>query len=270
MQSTTKVLLAEDDPLLADLILSDLGTLFPYGQLEALGPAESFSTAVDLLHRKMPDIALLDIELGEDRTAGIRIAQHINLTRPIPVVFLSGLPRQEGFDIAKLTAPYSYIPKPYHRQQLADILELLLIRDSQSKLALADRIKASTVLTPIRSIFVTTAHGELTALPLDKLVLLEADGKIIRAYLSDQEKPVVFTSPGLKNFFQQHQEELQKGFFQLSRKHIVCLSKVRQVKDNHVILPRYTSGSVEMSFSLPIPINGDAKQLLLTRLGRRI
>jgi two-component system response regulator LytT len=265
MQRTTKVLLVEDDPLLADLILSDLAILFPHGQLEVLGPADNFATAVDFLQRDKPDIALLDIELGDDRTAGIRLAQLINLSRPIPVIFLSGLPRQNGFEIAKLTAPYGYMSKPYHRQQLADILELLLIRESQRKLALTDRPNSPSA----SSIFVTTAHSELTAIPMDKLVLLEADGKIIRAFLSDQEQPIVFSSPGLKNFFQQYQEELGRGFFQLSRKHIVCLSKVRQVKDNHVILPRYTSGSAEMSFLLPIPVNGDAKQLLLTRLGRK-
>lgn len=266
MRNKFKVLLVEDDPLVADLLLLDLSSLFPYDQIEALGPAESFADAIDILQREKPDVALLDIELGDDRTAGIRLAQHINLTKPIPVVFMSGLPRREGFDIAKLTAPYGYISKPYHRQQLADVLELLLIRESQRPIGWTD--KAGSNHTPIRSIFVTTGYGELTAIPVDKLVLLEADGKIIRAYLTDQEKAVVFTSPGLKNFLQQYQEELGQ-FFQLSRKHIICLNKVQQVKDNQVRLPRYSSGAPGSTFTLPIPVNGDTKQLLLMRLGRK-
>jgi two-component system response regulator LytT len=267
MRNKFKVLLVEDDPLVADLILLDLASLFPYDQIEVLGPAETFVTAVDFLQREKPDIVLLDIELGDDRTAGIRLAQHINLAGPIPVVFLSGLPRQEGFDIAKLTAPYSYITKPYHRQQLADVLELLLIRESQRQLTLAASPAGQPA--PVRSIFVTTGHGELTAIPVDKLVVLEADGKVIRVFLTDRERAIVFSSPGLKNFFQQHQEELGQGFFQLSRKHVICLNKVQQVKDNHVRLPRYTSGASESTFTLPIPVNGDTKQLLLMRLGRK-
>jgi len=267
--SKTKLLLVEDDPLLADLILSDLAALFPHGQLEAVGPAESFADAVDFLQTEVPDIALLDIELGNDRTAGICIAQFINLSRPIPVVFLSGLPRRDGFDIAKLTAPHGYLPKPYHRQQLADVLELLLIRESQRGVVLPDDNRSTGTPAFTGSIFVTTAHGELTALPLERLVVLEADGKTIRAYLTDQERPIVFTSPGLKNFFQQYQVELGKEFFQLSRKHIIRLSKVQQVKDNHVRLPRYTSDVNATFFRLPIPINGGARQLLLVRLGMK-
>lgn len=267
MRNKTKVLLVEDDPLLTDLILLDLASLFPYDQIEVLGPADSFATAVDLLQREKPDVALLDIELGEDRTAGIRLAQHINLARPVPVVFLSGLPRHEGFDIAKLTAPYGYISKPYHRQQLADVLELLLIRESQGKLASAD--KASGHLAPIRSIFVTTAHGELTAIPVDKLVLLEADGKIIRAFLTDQERAIIFSSPGLKNFFFENQPVFGKSFFQLSRKYVINISMIRQIKDNHVVLPRFSDKPhAVIFFSIPFPANTDTKRELLATLGK--
>ncbi|WP_035807284.1 response regulator [Lunatimonas lonarensis] len=257
----TKMLLLEDDPILGELIRSDLDEMFPMGQIEVVGPAFTVSEAVGLLQAELPDMALLDIELSGDRTAGIRLAQHINQTRPIPLVFLSGLPRNEGFELAKLTAPYSYLTKPYQSQQLADTLELLMVRENQRKAG--GTVSASTIP---KAIFVSTGYGELTPLPLDKLVLLEADGKIIRAYLQDEERPIVFTSPGLKNFFMDYQRELEGDFFHLSRKHVISLSKIQQVKDNHIRLVRHSPDSKHTYFEIPIPKNGDSRRLLFSRL----
>ncbi|NHE55758.1 LytR/AlgR family response regulator transcription factor [Cyclobacterium plantarum] len=270
MNNPSKVLVVEDDPFLADLIVSDLSKLFPLAPLTVLGPAETFSQAVELLRTGQPDVVLLDIDLQGDKQAGIKLAHHINLTlKFISIIFVSGLPN--GFDLAKLTAPCGFLRKPYDRQQLADQLELLLIRKSQSTLSETNNLDSSySKLQQPDAIFVATAHGELTALPLEKLVLLEADGKTIRAYLNSQPYPVVFTSPGLKNFFQEHEQNLAPDFFQLSRKHIVCLSRIQQIKHNQLLLAHQISTTEVKTISLPIPQNGDAKNSLFKKLGKNI
>lgn len=263
-----KLLLVEDDPLLRDLIQSDLLALFAYGEVEIVGSVDNFADAVKSLQRDSPDIALLDIELGEDRTAGIRIAHHINLTRPIPIVFLSALPRNQGFDVAKLTAPFAFLTKPYKRQNLTDTLELLLVRESRRNMALVDvPSKNERVISPSTSIIVTTKCGEKSVLRFAELVVLKADGKYVKAYLSDQVIPIHFDAGGLKNFFEEHQEVLYDNFFQLSRSYVICLNKVVKIKDNHVILPRFVSGEDEPFFRLPIPANSGIKKILLARLG---
>lgn len=248
----TKVLLVEDDPLLGDLVLSDLAALFPYGQLETVGPADSYAEAVDLLQKEQPDIALLDIELNGDNNAGIRIAQYINQTRPIPVIFLSGLPRQAGFDVAKFTSPVAFLQKPYQRQQLSDQLELVMVRLSQKRL-----LGSESPRTPSKaSIFVTVGRNEMVPLPLKNLILLEADGKVIKAHLTTQETPIVFTSPGLKNFYHENITSLQESFFPLNRTYIINLQLVQGIKDNHVILPRFSeNGEGRTSFFISIPSN---------------
>lgn len=270
MFSSYKLLIVEDDPLLADLIRSDLRVIFPHGNVVVLEPAESFLDAVERLNLELPDIVLLDIELGRDKQAGIRLAHHINQTRPVPIVFLSGLERNLGFEMAKFSAPHGYLQKPYKPGELGDLLELLVIKMGQKSLAIdPPSIPAaadSRDLLP--SIFVSTGYGELTAIPIKELVLLEADGKVIRAYLLEREQPIVFTSPGLKNFFQDNQNIMGKDFFQLSRKHVIRLSKIQQIKDNQIIIPKFSSSSKNGLFRIPIPVNGEKRKELFKILGR--
>lgn len=270
MISQTKLLLVEDDPFLADLIMSDLRILFPNNELLVIDPADNYQDAVNKLNSECPDIVLLDIELGEDKQAGIRLAQYINQTRSIPIIFLSGLDRNLGFDIAKFTAPFGYLHKPYKRQELGDLLELLLVQLAQKKKTIEGMgmNTNSQNSSQSSSIFVATSYGELTAISLKNLVLLEADGKVIRAYLSDQEKPIIFTSPGLKNFYLDNRDKFGIDFFHLSRKHVIRLSMIQRIKDNHVMLPRCSSNPDNSSFFLPIPINGDKKKELIALLGR--
>ncbi|WP_158861484.1 LytR/AlgR family response regulator transcription factor [Lunatibacter salilacus] len=271
MSNPTKVLIVEDDPLLGDLIVSDLKLLFPYGEIDISGPAETYPEALELLHAVQPHIVLLDIELNGDTQAGIGLAKHINQTKGlIQIIFLSGLPRNKGgYDTAKYMTPFSFIQKPYQRQQLADQLELLLIRKAQSDLSKERNLENLNSEPPKRPvIFVTTAHGELTPVPIERLVLLEADGKIIRAYLTDYAFPIVFTSPGLKNFFLENEQLLAADFFQLSRKHVFCISKIQQIKHNQILLSQSENPSGTKPISIPIPQNGDARKRLYEKLGR--
>ncbi len=271
MYHPIKILLVEDDPLIGDLIREDLMEAFPAGEISIVGPATSYLEGLELLHSENPDLALLDISLGPDPTAGIRLALHINQTTSIPLIFLSGLPRESGFDLAKLTLPHAFLKKPYRAEDLTGQIELLAIRQSQLKRLRDLNSDASAKNKPANqnsSIFVVTGHGELTAIPVGDLVLLEADDKILRAYLLSREQPIVFTSPGLKNFFDEHQAILGANFFQLSRKHILNTKHIQSVKNNHVILPKYSSNpNLPEHFSIAIPINGDKRRELFAKLG---
>ncbi|MBD8489215.1 response regulator [Echinicola sp. CAU 1574] len=270
MVNEINILLVEDDPFIGDMIKSDLLKTFSQGQVNVTGPATSFQEGAELLNSDTFDIALLDIDLNGDQTAGIQLALLINQISSIPVVFLSGLPKNTGFDIAKLTMPYAFLRKPYRRQELEDLMELLVIKQSQSKKENHNqsnhRSKSSNNIRP--TIFVTTGHGELTGLPIKELVLLEADDKVIKAYFLNKEQPIVFSSPGLKNFYDENHHMLGKSFFQLSRKYVIDLKKIISIKNNHVHLPKYSkTPSYPLYFSLPIPQNGEKRKLLFDKLG---
>lgn len=265
-------MIAEDDPIIGDMICEDLLTAFPKGAINIVGPATSYQEGIEILRSEHPDIALLDIELGSEKTAGILLAHYINKTSSIPVIFLSGLPRESGFELAKLTFPFAFVKKPYREEDLTDQIELLMIRQSQRKRITEEELpefKKEKLPDPTPSIFVVTGHGELTRIPVGDLVLLEADDKIIRAFLLNREKPVIFSSPGLKNFFEENHTAMGVGFFQLNRKHVLDTQKILAIKNNHVILPKYSSNSNQPAFfSIPIPQNGDKRKELLAKLGR--
>lgn len=264
-----KILIVEDDPFLSEMLIGDINSLFANGEVEIVGPSDSFAQAVELLKLHPVDVALLDITLHDDLNAGIRLAQYINHTRPVPILFLSGLPRNTGYDVAKYTAPLDFLHKPYNRQQLLDKLELAMVRQSHKRISENERLPPA-YHPPI--IYVPTRYNELTAIPLNELILLEADDKVLYFHLSSRERPVVFTSPGLKNFFEDNLLPFS-NFHHLSRTYVINLEKVLYVRDNHVILPRPTPGVTGLDqaqnvFSIPIPQKNNAKKKLYAKLGK--
>jgi two-component system response regulator LytT len=257
----TKFLFVEDDPLFADMVISDLHSLYPNGEIEVIGPAGTYQEAIALIQSEKPEIALLDINLGsKDDFSGIRIAEFLNRIHPIPVIFLSGMPH--GFDQAKYTLPVSFLRKPYRKQDLGDQLELLLVRLNMEKRLKSDS-KIVPKLTKRNTLYVTINRGELVPLHSDELLLLEADGKVIKAHNHNSQYPIVFTSPGLKNFFEDHPAFFKDQFFQVSRKHVINISRISRIRDNHVILHRSIPSGQKFEFHIPFPANGDSKRILM-------
>jgi DNA-binding LytR/AlgR family response regulator len=262
-----KILIVEDNALIGEEIALSIEEHFSVDQHEILGPAKTYQAAIDIILHEKPEVALLDIALGEDVDAGIRLAQYLNRSYPIPIVFLSGLPRRLGFNLAKYLMPFDFIPKPVDYSRLMDKIELATIFQSQrSKL---ESIEPNKNGIQSESIFVVTDPKEATAIPIRELILLEADDKIMRAYTLDSISPILFTSPGLKNFYRENLY-LLRNFHQINRKYVINLHMVTQIKDNHIVLPRKVKNGEPPYFRIPIPKNGDAKKLLYARLGFKI
>jgi DNA-binding NarL/FixJ family response regulator len=262
-----KILIVEDDPFIGEDIAESIKEHFKSSLLEIIGPVNNYIGAINLITETHPDIALLDIALDEDLDAGIRLAQYLNQAHPIPMIFLSGLPRTLGFDMAKWFMPFDFIPKPVDKHRLMEKIELATIFNFQRNKV--ENLHPQKNSIQNQSIVVTTAHNEATAIPLENLILLEADDKLMRAYVTDTAAPIIFNSPGLKNFYMENLY-LLKDFHQISRKHVFNLKKVTQIKDNHVILPRVARAPEDPHFRLAIPKNGDAKRLLYARLGYKL
>lgn len=259
-----KILIVEDDPSIGEEIALSINEHFADEPHEILGPARTYQVALDIILYGQPEVALLDISLGEDVDAGIRLAQYLNRSYPIPIVFLSGLPRNLGFNMAKYLMPFDFIPKPVDYFRLMDKIELAsLFQLQRGKL---ESKEPNQIPIQNKSIFVTTSHNEATAINILDLILLEADDKLIRAYTLNSISPITFTSLGLKNFYRDNLY-LLRSFHHISRKYVINLSMVTQIKDNHVILPREAKKGESTFFRIPIPKNGDSKKLLFARLG---
>ena len=120
-----KVLIVEDDPLLRSLIADGLkGSNFSVSVAASAAEAKRVILEVD------PDVALLDIELGNGPT-GLDLAEYISTTAPhIAIVFLTHLPdpRFAGQDSSSIPKRAAYIRKETITQPgvLVDIVESVL------------------------------------------------------------------------------------------------------------------------------------------------
>ncbi len=108
MPAKLKILIVEDEPLIADHIeqyVLDAG-------FECSGIADNFQDAKTLIQKENPDMILLDINLG-DGPDGVDIANYINQHFKKPFIFISSNTDNKTLERVKLTNPYGFIVKPF-------------------------------------------------------------------------------------------------------------------------------------------------------------
>jgi DNA-binding NtrC family response regulator len=123
------ILIVEDDEqvrVLAESLLRDAG----YGVLAAtaLEGAQALLNSDQLI-----DLLFVDVNLGGDLEAGLRIAQNARERRPfLPIVYTTG----QGVDDGKkalFAEPFLFLPKPYTSEQLISSIAYLLNRNGGSR-----------------------------------------------------------------------------------------------------------------------------------------
>ena len=237
-----KLLLVEDDPMIADQICEDIMSFFPE-RLTILGPYNNFDSAVAGLVKEKPALAILDIHLKREREAGIRLAETINQVFPIPFIFLTGLPDKKGFDKAKHTLPVAFLKKPYEKDGLKRALDLTIMHVEQYKAA--EKSSSTAVIKPLAEdgIWVTTARNEQELLKLNEIAFFEVKDHYIDAHKAGTRSKVMFKS-SLKDFYWNNLS-IFGNYFYLDRAHLINLKYLTKIKDNHVYL------SEEDRFSIP-------------------
>lgn len=122
-----QVLIVEDEPLIAEDISEYLSNV----DYTVLDIAYNKSQALKVLEQQVPDIILLDINLGANLD-GIEIAHFINQKHQVPFVFLTSYAHKSILDQAKVTRPMGYIVKPFTEKDLFSSIEIALYNFSQN------------------------------------------------------------------------------------------------------------------------------------------
>lgn len=161
-----KVLVVEDDPLLRSLIADGLK-----GNGFAVSVASNAAEAKRVILEVDPDVALLDIELGNGPT-GIDLAEYLSSQAPhIAIVFLTHLPdpRFAGEDASSIPKRAAYIRKETITQPgvLTEIIERVIRDDISHDLRhhldpsrpLADLSKSQ--ISVLRSIALGMSNAEI-------------------------------------------------------------------------------------------------------------
>jgi|SRR5665213_764802 len=116
------VLIVEDDQqvrVLAESVLQDAG----HTVLAATG-VEGAQALLDA-HQQI-DVLFIDVCLGGDIEAGLRVAQQAKATMPkLSVLYTTGGGINAGMQ-ATFTDPYLFLPKPYTLEQLTQAVAVLV------------------------------------------------------------------------------------------------------------------------------------------------
>ncbi|MDD1718429.1 MAG: response regulator [Methanoregulaceae archaeon] len=118
-----KILVVEDDPIIASLIANRLSKL-GYTLCGAVSSAHDAMAAISTLP---PDLILMDISLG-DEIDGVQLAEMIRKDSDVPIVFLSSSTDDTTVERVKATRPDGYIVKPFDDRTLRIGIEIALGR----------------------------------------------------------------------------------------------------------------------------------------------
>jgi len=116
-----KILVVEDELIIAMGICDSLKKV-GYKDVKSVNNCEK---AFDFLRNEKPDIAILDIDLKDEKD-GIDIASYIHNTINIPYIFLTSIQDSRTFDKAKAVNPSAYLIKPFSNDDLYRSIELAL------------------------------------------------------------------------------------------------------------------------------------------------
>jgi len=122
-----RVLIVEDDIFIAQDISEHLENL----DYQVSGIAYNAADAISQLDNNLPELVLLDINLGEGKD-GIDVAEHINTHFQLPFIFLTSYASKSILDRAKLTQPAGYIVKPFEEKDLYSTIEIALFNHAKA------------------------------------------------------------------------------------------------------------------------------------------
>ena len=123
-----KILIVEDDGIIAE----DLNSLLYEKGYTIIGVAHNGSDALDILANRTPDLALLDINLGNG-ISGLDVAKVIHEKFKIPYIFLTSFDDEQTLEQAQSFGPYGYIVKPYQERTLLTTIKTALANFNASK-----------------------------------------------------------------------------------------------------------------------------------------
>ena len=116
----TKILIVEDEMIVA---LDTKNTLIKLGY-EVTDIVTNYDEAISSFLDKKPDIILMDIFL-HNSLSGIEVSKKINEISNTPIIYMSAYCDDEILSQAAKTEPFGYLVKPFNRNDLKSILNMV-------------------------------------------------------------------------------------------------------------------------------------------------
>jgi CheY-like chemotaxis protein len=126
--SSIKILVVDDSPTTGNLIKLHLLKL----GYKVASIATNAEAALQSLEGDIPDLVLMDINLGEGIN-GIDAADIIMGKYRIPVIYVTAYSDEKTLESAKQSMPYGFINKPFRNKDLKVNIEIALARSTAGK-----------------------------------------------------------------------------------------------------------------------------------------
>lgn len=214
------ILVVEDEIVTAQDIKE---TLEKAGHV-VIATARNYHEALSALKRQVPDIALVDIHLGDERTDGISIAREILSYHYLPIIYLTAHSEHPTFLRAKETYPAAYLLKPFKHRELAFQVELAYHHFQANRSGVSHPAAAEDLYLPINRGYEKVRKSDI--------VYVQAEGSYINLYLHNQEKvPMVTMYLGyLEQFLP------SPNFYRATRSIIINLNYLERIEGTEVHL----------------------------------
>ncbi len=237
MKSDIKILIVEDDPIIAEDLQAYMDD-FGYIGLE---PASSADEALKRIKQEQPDLCLLDVHLAGEIN-GIQLAKLIQAEWNIPFIFLTAFNDRSTIDQIKQIGPAAYLVKPVEERNLQTAIELALAkREEQAEVAEELHHAQDAIFIKIKD--------QLVKFEFSDILYFEAYDNY--AFLHTSKKKHILSSS-----LKQLEDKLPNRLFLRShRSYIINLSKVTRIFTNYL-----TIGTVE------IPIGKKYRSILLEHI----
>lgn len=222
MENTVKILLVEDEMIIADYMQECLQNL----GYKVLDICINYNEAVEALAQHKPDIVLLDITLKGSKT-GIDLAKYIQENYNIPFVFASSHNDKNTIDKAKTTLPYAYLIKPFSQEDLYAVIETALMHFSRQKNKAVEESEENPVI--INDAIFIRQKGKFIKLPLAEILYIEANDNYC-SLISSANNYVLKTT--LKNLL----EALPDFFWRIHRSYVINLHHLKSFDAEEVTI----------------------------------
>ena len=207
--------------------------------------ATSGEKALAAVELDVPDIALMDIELG-DGINGIETATELRQTYQVPVIYLTAYTDEDTINRAKHTEPLGYIIKPFDDKELRSAIEIGLYKSHiEQKLKVSEEWLQTAMKSIGDGVIATDMKGNVTFInPVAELLTGWTKDEAIGKQLS-----TVFNI-------------VNEGSREPSENPVTRVIKTGQIIGlaNHTLLIARDGREVPISDSAsPIVLNGDEK-----------
>lgn len=223
MPSPVKLMILEDKSFLAQDLVDRLAGY------DLMGPYASGEEALDAAEDELPTIGVFDIELKGELN-GIDVAERINKTKVIPVIYLTKIQDDKTIynRISSAEFPVFFVSKPVSNTELkinlANALKALEGMDQN------DTILSDSSVDVLKDRVMLRHNTGVESLNISDLLVLEADGDTTKVYTSVHRHPVV-VSTHLKDFMEKL-SVMTPDMIRVNRSNAVNIRKILQIKDD--------------------------------------